>query len=189
VTFTVVHEEFKELMAEVQEEPLVIGACTAEGRYEKLKMFESEIEICQKALNDQLESKQKIFPRFYFVSKEILLTILSNGGNPEKVNEYMGDCFDGMNFVRFNEEQVEPRPYRIVNGMEAKDGEVVPWSFELKLQGAPEVYLGEVEKGMQKTLITDLESAKASTERWNPTDLPREVWLEEYNAQIALLTT
>jgi dynein heavy chain len=52
VTFTVVHEDFKDLMAEVMEEPLVIPACTAEGRYEKLKLFESEIEICQKALND-----------------------------------------------------------------------------------------------------------------------------------------
>jgi dynein heavy chain len=138
----------------------VIPACTAEGRFEKLKMFESEIEVCQKALNDQLESKQKIFPRFYFVSKEILLTILSNGGNPEKVNEFMGDCFDGMNFVRFNQEQTEPGPLRIVNGMEAKDGEIVPWNFELKLQGAPEVYLGEVERGMQRTLIEELEAAK-----------------------------
>lgn len=95
-----------------------------------------EIESCQKALNDQLESKQKIFPRFYFVSKEILLTILSNGGNPEKVNEFMGDCFDGMNFVKF--EETEQRPYRIVNGMEAKDGEIVPWHHTINLQGAPE---------------------------------------------------
>lgn len=101
----------------------------------------------------------------------------------------MGDCFDGMNFVKFNENQQEPRPFRIVNGMEAKDGEVVPWDFELKLLGAPEVYLGDIEKGMQKQLIATLEAAKSTTERWNPTDLPREVWLEDYNAQIALLTT
>jgi dynein heavy chain len=50
--FQRVHEEFRELMFEVQEEPLVIPACTAEGRLEKLKYFESEIEGCQKALND-----------------------------------------------------------------------------------------------------------------------------------------
>jgi dynein heavy chain len=135
-TFQKVHEEFRELMFEVQEEPLVIPACTAEGRLDKLKYFETEIESCQKALNDQLESKQKIFPRFYFVSKEILLTILSNGGNPEKVNEFMGDCFDGMNFVKFQE--TAERPYRIVNGMESKDGEEAPWHHTIKLEGAPE---------------------------------------------------
>jgi hypothetical protein len=44
--------------------------------------------------------------------------------------------------------------------MEAKDGEIVPWNIELKLQGAPEVYLGEVERGMQRTLIEELEAAK-----------------------------
>jgi dynein heavy chain len=186
-TFQKVHEEFRELMFEVQEEPLVIPACTAEGRLDKLKYFETEIESCQKALNDQLESKQKIFPRFYFVSKEILLTILSNGGNPEKVNEFMGDCFDGMNFVKFQE--TAERPYRIVNGMESKDGEEAPWHHTIKLEGAPEQYMLEVEKGMQKTLIIDLENAKADVERWIPTDLPREIWLEYYNSQTVLLTT
>jgi dynein heavy chain len=47
----------------------------------------------------------------------------------------------------------------------------------------------EVEKGMQKTLIIDLENAKADVERWIPTDLPREIWLEYYNSQTVLLTT
>lgn len=42
---------------------------------------------------------------------------------------------------------------------------------------------------MQQQLIKTLLVAKGTTERWNPTDLPREIWLEDYNAQISLLTT
>jgi dynein heavy chain len=78
VTFQRVNEEWRELMIEASEEPGVIAAATADGRLEKLKTFEAEIETCNKALSDQLESKRKLFPRFYFVSQDILLTILSN---------------------------------------------------------------------------------------------------------------
>jgi dynein heavy chain len=110
-------------MLEAQDEPGVINAATAEGRLDKLKMFEAEIGACNKALNEQLESKRKLFPRFYFVSVDILLTILSKGQNPELVNAYMGDCFDGMEFVMFDESG--ERPWKVVQGMKAKDGEVV----------------------------------------------------------------
>ena len=56
----------------------------------------ANIKRCEKALNDYLEQKKKAFPRFYFLSNQSLLTILSNGQNPPKVAEFLGDCFDGM---------------------------------------------------------------------------------------------
>lgn len=187
VTFQKVNEEWRELMIEASEEPGVIAAATSDGRLEKLKGFESEIEICEKALSDQLASKQKIFPRFYFVSNEILLTILSNSGNPEKVNDYMGDCFDGMGRVIFDE-TIEQRPWKTVVGMLAKDGEIVPWATRLTLEGAVEGYMKQVEDGMMLELIKILEHAKSTTEQWR-LELVREVWLEDYNAQISLLAT
>ena len=84
------------MMREAAEDPLVVNACTFEGREELLNNFFSEIELCEKALNEYLEQKKKMFPRFYFVSNQALLDILSNGNNPPKVDEYIGDCFDGM---------------------------------------------------------------------------------------------
>lgn len=162
-------------MMEACEEPGVIAAATAEGRLEKLRSFEAEIEVCNKALSDQLESKRKLFPRFYFVSQDILLTILSNSGNPEKVNEYMGDCFDGMGFVIFDETETV-RPWKTVVGMKAKDGECVPWTTNLRLDGAVEAYMASVESGMQMELIKVLENAKQATEQWR-LEIPREIWL------------
>jgi len=72
--------------------------------------------------------------------------------------------------------------------MKAKDGEIVPWTNQLKLDGPVEVYMADVEAGMQRTLVAILEKAKSTTEQWNH-EHPREIWLEDYNAQIALLTT
>ena len=60
--------EFKEMMREAREEPGVITACTWEGREELLTNFFTEIELCEKALNEYLQQKKKIFARFYFVS-------------------------------------------------------------------------------------------------------------------------
>lgn len=44
------------------------------------------LQVCEKALADYMESKRRLFPRFYFVSTADLLDILSNGNNPAKVN-------------------------------------------------------------------------------------------------------
>jgi len=52
-------------MREAREDNGVITACTFEGREELLKTFFLEIELCEKALNEYLEQKKKIFPRFY----------------------------------------------------------------------------------------------------------------------------
>jgi dynein heavy chain len=55
-------------MGEAREEPGVVAACTFDGREELLKTFFADIELCEKALNEYLEQKKKIFARFYFVS-------------------------------------------------------------------------------------------------------------------------
>ena len=93
--FEEVDKEFRELMLEVQANPLVVEACTNE-RKELLDTWNNKIKICEKSLNDYLEQKKKAFPRFYFLSNQSLLTILSNGQNAPKVCEYLGDCFDQL---------------------------------------------------------------------------------------------
>lgn len=56
------------MMREASEEPGVVTASTYEGREERLNEFFADIELCEKALNEYLEQKKKVFPRFYFVS-------------------------------------------------------------------------------------------------------------------------
>lgn len=50
------------------EEPKVTDCACFEGREEVLKDLQKEIDSCEKALNEYLEEKKKMFPRFYFVS-------------------------------------------------------------------------------------------------------------------------
>lgn len=67
--------------------------CTEEGLLQQLENIEKELKICEKALMEFLDSKRKAFPRFYFVSVNDLLDILSNGNSPEKINRHMSKIF------------------------------------------------------------------------------------------------
>lgn len=62
-----------------------VKCCNKEGLMKHLEQQQSELEICEKALADYMESKRRAFPRFYFVSTADLLDILSNGNSPVKV--------------------------------------------------------------------------------------------------------
>jgi len=158
--FEQIDASFKEMMREAKEEPGVVFACTFEGREELLNNFFNEIELCEKALYSYLEEKKKVFARFYFVSMQALLDILSNGNNPEKVDEYLGDCFDGMKCLDFVKGPGIPYPSKRAKGMWSKEDEYVPFFGEFTMAGAVENYLCDLERCMQTTLRDVLEKAK-----------------------------
>jgi dynein heavy chain len=184
--FEKVDAEWKDLMNEASEEPSVVAACTFEGRDELLFSFHQEIELCEKSLNDYLEQKKKIFPRFYFVSNQALLDILSNGNNPEKVAEYLADCFDGMRTLRFIDEGKSPM--RSSSGLISKEDEEVKFFDKFTCTGAVENYLCDLEAMMRSTLRQFLEVSKGTADNWE-VEKKRHDWLEDYCAQIALVTT
>jgi dynein heavy chain, axonemal len=58
-----------------------VSACNQSGLFSKIEEQQRELEICEKALADFKESKRRAFPRFYFISSNDLLDILSNGAH------------------------------------------------------------------------------------------------------------
>lgn len=66
-------------MAEASLNPGVVEICAGPDKKGQLVDMNNKIKKCEKALNDYLEQKKKAFPRFYFLSNQSLLTILSNG--------------------------------------------------------------------------------------------------------------
>ncbi|KAF4726241.1 hypothetical protein FOZ62_001950 [Perkinsus olseni] len=183
--FEALDAEWKDLMVDASQSSNAVEICCAEGREEVLHRLNEAIEACEKSLNDYLEQKKKAFPRFYFVANQALLDILSNGNRPLKVAEYLGDCFDGVKSLNFEKDPVNGR---IGTGIISKDKEYVPFYEDVVLEGAVETYLTNLESHIRCTLRDILDNARATAENWE-VDKPREIWLQDYCAQLALVTT
>lgn len=75
-------------MLDCAKNPLVIPICTVPGRLAEIQSLGAGLENCQKSLNEYLESKRRLFPRFYFISTDELLSILGNS-EPSGVQDHM----------------------------------------------------------------------------------------------------
>lgn len=75
-------------MLDCAKNPLVIPICTVPGRLAEFQNLGAGLENCQKSLNEYLEYKRRLFPRFYFISTDELLSILGNS-EPSGVQDHM----------------------------------------------------------------------------------------------------
>ena len=139
--------EFKDLMKTTEVVSNVIEACCQEGREASLKGMAANLELCQRALNEYLDMKKKIFPRFYFVSNIALLDMLSNGNNPPRIMKHLGSCYDALCDLNFIEGSTN-----VADGMVAKDGEIVKFHENFTIQGAVEDWLNLLTEHMRNSL-------------------------------------
>ena len=120
------------------------------------------------------------FPRFYFLSNDELLEIMSQTRDPHAVQPHMSKCFDAIKKIKFG----EGRQGHDILGFLDPSGEYVPLTDSVKAEGAVENWLLSFEKGMRQTLY-DL-CKKANTE-YPPTEegsINRKDWLWSYPAQV-----
>ncbi|XP_006886407.1 PREDICTED: dynein heavy chain 17, axonemal [Elephantulus edwardii] len=181
--FDFIDTEFKALMAEAVKTPNVVEATNKPGLYEKLENMKKRLAVCEKALAEYLETKRLAFPRFYFVSSADLLDILSNGNDPVQVSRHLSKLFDSLCKLKF---RLDPsgQPLKSGLGMYSKEDEYVDFDQECDLSGQVEVWLNRVMDRMCATLRHEIPEAVVTYE-----EKPREQWIFDYPAQIALTCT
>lgn len=148
-----------------------------------------EILLC---LEEYLESKRVVFPRFYFLSNDELIEIIAQAQNVRAVQPYMNKCFDAIWRIQFENDDDEGNPLKAeINGednlptniisMISSEKEIVQFLSKVKAKGNVELWLSRVEEQMIKTLRSLMFAAIEDYKKHL-----REKWVLLHTAQVTI---
>ncbi|XP_052612854.1 LOW QUALITY PROTEIN: dynein axonemal heavy chain 9 [Peromyscus californicus insignis] len=181
--FEGIDSDFRKLADDAQKTPNVVEATNKPGLYDKLEDIQSRLCLCEKALAEYLDTKRLAFPRFYFLSSSDLLDILSNGTAPQQVQRHLSKLFDNMAKMQFQLD-ASKNPTKTSLGMYSKEEEYVAFSEPCDCSGQVEIWLNHVLRHMKATVRHEMMEGVTAYE-----EKPREQWLFDYPAQVALTCT
>jgi len=165
--FGKIDSAWKKHMRLIAADKLAIKVTDMPGVFDMFKNANTILDEVQKSLEAYLETKRAAFARFYFLSNDELLQILSETRNPLAVQPHIRKCFDCIASLDFKvdttvvqkteEEMLEDdgkddaKPLEIV-GMVSPEKELVPYPRTIYTVGAVEQWLTSVEKEMRHSL-------------------------------------
>ncbi|KAK0049220.1 dynein heavy chain 3 axonemal-like isoform X1 [Biomphalaria pfeifferi] len=175
--FGIVDSYWKDIMKETKMNTNCLVATGQNNMLGRLKEANVLLEDIQKGLNAYLEKKRLYFPRFFFLSNDELLEILSETKDPLRVQPHLKKCFEGIAKLDFTENEE-------IVGMVSAENETVPFMTTIipaKAKGMVEKWLLQVEDVMINSLrkvITDSIHAYKTTHRKR--------WVAEWAGQVVL---
>ncbi|XP_068019795.1 dynein axonemal heavy chain 12 isoform X1 [Melanerpes formicivorus] len=175
--FQTVDRQWRDIMKHCVEDPKVLVVTSRTGLLEKLQNCNELLDKILKGLNAYLEKKRLFFPRFFFLSNDEMVEILSESKDPHRVQPHLKKCFEGIAKLDF-------LPNLDIGAMYSSEGERVELISTIstsEAQGAVEKWLIQVEDTMLKTIrdvIVKSRMAYLETERKR--------WVLEWPGQVVL---
>ncbi|KAM9343831.1 dynein axonemal heavy chain 12-like [Pholidichthys leucotaenia] len=178
--FQTVDRNWKEVMRHCVKDPKILPATSLPGLLEKLQDSNTLLDNIMKGLNAYLEKKRLFFPRFFFLSNDEMLEILSETKDPLRVQPHLKKCFEGISKLDF-------LPNLDIQAMYSSEGERVQLIQHIstsEAKGAVEKWLIQVEDVMLRT-VRDV----ISRSRLAYAETARKQWVTEWPGQVVLCTS
>nr|XP_060504710.1 dynein axonemal heavy chain 3 isoform X1 [Panthera onca]XP_060504711.1 dynein axonemal heavy chain 3 isoform X1 [Panthera onca] len=175
--FATVDSYWKSLMSQAVKDTRVLVAADQPRMAERLQEANLLLEDIQKGLNDYLEKKRLFFPRFFFLSNDELLEILSETKDPLRVQPHLKKCFEGIAKLEFTDS------LEIV-GMISSEKETIPFKqkiYPAQAKGMVEKWLQQVEQMM---LASMQEVIRLGIEAY--VQVPRNQWVLQWPGQVVI---
>ncbi|XP_076243987.1 dynein heavy chain at 62B [Calliopsis andreniformis] len=148
VLFSQVDRIFRSSMNGVSKDPRVRETAGSVGLLEIMLEANELMEKVNDGVLNYLEKKRLFFPRFFFLSNDDMLEILSETKEPLRVQPHLRKCFEGINKLGFDE-QLE------IYSMFSEDSEEVTMQEKISTaaaRGCVERWLIQVEEQMLKSV-------------------------------------
>lgn len=181
--FDGIDKDYQEVATRSAKMTNVVEVTNQPNLFESFESMQDRLALCEKALQEYLDTKRLAFPRFYFVSSADLLDILSNGNNPVLVAKQLSKLFAVVCNLKFIEGSKQ------ANAMVSLDGEVVEFRdangpSSCLCEGRVEIWLMDVLIQMQESLRWQCKDAFVAYE-----EKPRSEWVFDNAAQVTLIGT
>jgi dynein heavy chain len=151
--FKSVDTQWRGVMFKVSKNPNCLEQLSQDGLLEKWIVADRDLEAVQKGLEDYLEMKRGGFARFYFLSNDELLEILSQAKDPTRVQPFLCKVFEAIDTLTFEEDNS-------VNEMVSKEGEALFFVETMHTAGKQvEAWMTEVEFSMIECVRKSFENA------------------------------
>ncbi|KAH9582136.1 Dynein heavy chain [Trypanosoma melophagium] len=148
--FQKVNENWHKLTNKAHEVELALEFCINSESLTLFKENNELLELIQRGLNQYLESKRSSFARFYFLSDDELLMILSEARDPQKIQPHFRKLFENIMEIDMRE------PNNEMYGMYSQMREYIPFDQSIIPRKNIENWLTDIEQMMRLSIRSQL---------------------------------